>query len=107
MNGKQSREKRVLIWHQLDPKMAAEALQTSAAGLTAEEAGRRLVHYGPNALTEKGRKSVAMMLLDQFKDFMILVLIAAAVIAGVIGEPEDTVAIAVIVVLNAVLGFVQ
>ncbi len=107
MNGKQSREKRVLIWHQLDPKMAAEALQTSAAGLTAEEAGRRLVQYGPNALTEKGRKSVAMMLLDQFKDFMILVLIAAAVIAGVIGEPEDTVAIAVIVVLNAVLGFVQ
>ena len=47
------------------------------------------------------------MFLDQFKDFMILVLIAAAVVAGVIGEPSDTIAIAVIVVLNAVLGFVQ
>ncbi len=47
------------------------------------------------------------MFLDQFKDFMILVLIAAAVVAGVIGEPSDTIAIAVIVLLNAVLGFVQ
>jgi len=47
------------------------------------------------------------MFLDQFKDFMILVLIAAALVAGVIGEPADTIAIAVIVLLNAVLGFVQ
>jgi NDP-sugar pyrophosphorylase family protein len=55
----------------------------------------------------KKRKSLWMMFLDQFKDFMILVLIAAAVVAGVIGEPSDTIAIAVIVLLNAVLGFVQ
>ena len=48
---------------------------------------------------------MSMMFLDQFKDFMILVLIAAAVVAGVIGEPSDTIAIAVIVLLNAVLGF--
>ena len=48
-----------------------------------------------------------MMFLDQFKDFMILVLIAAAVVAGVIGDPVDTLAIAVIVLLNAILGFVQ
>jgi P-type Ca2+ transporter type 2C len=48
-----------------------------------------------------------MMFFDQFKDFMILVLIAAAVVAGVIGDPVDTIAIAVIVLLNAVLGFVQ
>ena len=48
-----------------------------------------------------------MMFLDQFKDFMILVLIAAAVVAGVIGEPSDTIAIAVIVLLNALLGLVR
>ena len=47
------------------------------------------------------------MFLDQFKDFMILVLIAAAIISGVIGEASDTIAIIVIVVLNAVIGFVQ
>ncbi len=48
-----------------------------------------------------------MIFLDQFKDFMILVLIAAAVISGIIGEPSDTMAIMVIVVLNAVIGFIQ
>ena len=76
-------------------------------GLTPEEARRRLERYGPNELIEKKRKSLWMMFLDQFKDFMILVLIAAAVVAGVIGDPVDTIAIAVIVLLNAVLGFVQ
>ncbi len=47
------------------------------------------------------------ILASQFADFMIVVLLAAAVVAGVLGEPEDTIAIAVIVVLNAVIGFVQ
>jgi Ca2+-transporting ATPase len=47
------------------------------------------------------------MFLEQFKDFMIIVLIVAAIISGIIGEPSDTVAIVVIVVLNAIIGFVQ
>ena len=48
-----------------------------------------------------------MMFLDQFKDFMILVLIAAALISGIIGELSDTIAIVIIVVINAIIGFVQ
>ncbi|MDZ7582094.1 MAG: cation-translocating P-type ATPase [Deltaproteobacteria bacterium] len=94
-------------WHQLDPAEVAEKLQSSERGLDSEEARRRYEQYGPNELVEKERKSLWMMFLDQFKDFMILVLIAAAVVAGVIGEPADSIAIAVIVILNAVLGFVQ
>lgn len=94
-------------WHQLDPAEVRENLQSSDAGLTSEEAHRRFERYGPNELIEKKRKSLWMMFLDQFKDFMILVLIAAAIVAGVIGEISDTIAIAVIVLLNAVLGFVQ
>ncbi len=94
-------------WHQLAQKEVAEKLQSSDTGLVSEEARRRLEQYGPNELIEKKHKSLWMMFLDQFKDFMILVLIAAAVVAGVIGEPSDTIAIAVIVLLNAVLGFVQ
>ncbi|MDY0041638.1 MAG: HAD-IC family P-type ATPase, partial [Desulforhabdus sp.] len=97
----------LIQWHQLDPEDAAERLESSGNGLTSEEAHKRLEHFGPNELIEKKRKSWLMMFLDQFKDFMILVLIAAAVVAGVIGEPSDTIAIAVIVLLNAILGFIQ
>ena len=76
-------------------------------GLSAELAQARLLHVGPNALIEAGQRHPLRILLAQFSDFMILVLFAAALIAGLIGEPQDVVAIAVIVVLNAVLGFVQ
>ncbi len=99
--------KRPNNWHRLDPKEVSAELQSSDKGLASEEADRRLERYGPNQLVEKKRKSLWMMFLNQFKDFMILVLIAAAVVAGVIGDPVDTIAIAVIVMLNAVLGFVQ
>jgi Ca2+-transporting ATPase len=94
-------------WHQVGPGELVEILQSSDGGLSSEEARRRFEHYGPNELIEKGRRSLWMMFFDQFKDFMILVLIAAAIVAGVIGEPADSIAIAVIVMLNAVLGFVQ
>ena len=86
---------------------ALAELGTTPRGLSAEEARKRLKRYGPNELVEKKRKSALRMFLDQFTDFMILVLIAAAVISGVIGEPSDTVAIVVIVLLNAALGFSQ
>jgi Ca2+-transporting ATPase len=82
-------------------------LRSSLRGLTSVEAQTRLKTNGPNELVEKKKKTILMMFLDQFKDFMILVLIAAAVISGMIGEPADTAAIIVIVLLNAVLGFTQ
>lgn len=96
-----------IAWHQLTPKEVLERLQSSDMGLDSNEARHRFERYGPNELIEKRRKSWWMMLLDQFRDFMILVLIAAAVVAGMIGEPADSIAIAVIVLLNAALGFVQ
>ncbi len=82
-------------------------LKTTLEGLNAEESQKRLSLYGPNLLLEKKKKTLLMMFLDQFRDFMIIVLVAAAVISGVLGDPEDTIAIVVIVVLNAVLGFSQ
>ncbi|MDP1758791.1 MAG: HAD-IC family P-type ATPase, partial [Thermodesulfovibrionales bacterium] len=77
------------------------------SGLSSDEAQRRLAEYGPNELKEKEKRTLFMMFLDQFKDFMILILIGAAIISGIIGEPADTIAIIVIVVLNAVIGFIQ
>jgi Ca2+-transporting ATPase len=81
--------------------------KSSPEGLSSGEAEERLARFGPNELREKAKRTPLAMLLDQFKDFMILVLMAAAVIAGFTGEASDTVAIAVIVVLNAVIGFIQ
>jgi len=94
-------------WHQQNTDEAMQELGSSARGLSADEVRKRLLEHGPNELTETAKKTVFMMFLDQFKDFMILVLIAAAAISGIIGEASDTYAIIVIVVLNAVIGFVQ
>ncbi|GBE02466.1 calcium-transporting ATPase 1 [bacterium BMS3Bbin06] len=94
-------------WHRMEAEKVAEALKTSLQGLSTEEAQNRLREYGPNELIEKKKKTPFMMFLDQFRDFMIIVLIAAAVISVFIGEATDTLVIIVIVILNAVIGFVQ
>jgi Ca2+-transporting ATPase len=94
-------------WHQEDIKEVFESVKSQSAGLSSAEAANRLDQYGPNEMKETAKRSLFMMFLDQFKDFMILILIAAAVVSGVIGEVVDTVAIVVIVILNAIIGFVQ
>ncbi|MDO8721789.1 MAG: cation-translocating P-type ATPase [Syntrophales bacterium] len=96
-----------MTYHQQTAEKTIDKLGTSLKGLSAEEAGRRLAKYGPNELQEKKKKTALAMFLGQFTDFMILVLMAAAIISGFIGEPADTIAIIVIVVLNAIIGFVQ
>jgi Ca2+-transporting ATPase len=82
-------------------------LDTSSKGLSNQQAFERLNQFGPNQLEEKTKKTILSILIDQFKDFMILVLIAAACIAGFLGEISDTLAIIMIVILNAIIGFVQ
>ncbi len=94
-------------WHQKDIKDIFDELLSSPQGLSEVEARKRLEKYGPNLLKEIKKKPPLMMFLDQFRDFMILVLIAAAIISGIIGEFSDTIAIVVIVVLNAIIGFIQ
>lgn len=69
-------------------------------GLSTAQAQQRLATVGANALVETGQRHPLRILLAQFGDFIILVLLVAAVIAGLIGEPQDVVAIAVIVVLS-------
>jgi Ca2+-transporting ATPase len=94
-------------WYQMPAEKALEMLGASTNGLTTQEARKRLQEYGPNQLKEKEKRGAFRMFVDQFKDFMIVVLIAAAVVSGIIGDLTDTVAIAVIVLLNAIIGFVQ
>jgi Ca2+-transporting ATPase len=102
------RKKRISMhWHQKEVADIFDQLSSSPQGLSPDDARQRLHKYGPNELKEKKKKSPFMMFLDQFRDFMIIVLIVAAIISGVIGEPSDTIAIIVIVCLNAVIGFIQ
>ena len=96
-----------MIWHQEDVKAVLAELDVPNDGLRSEEAGNRLAKFGRNELVEKGRRSLAAMIIDQFRDFMILILIAAAVVSGFLGELADTIAILFIVLLNAVIGVVQ
>ena len=95
-------------WHAIPVDQAVIELDADISnGLGDEEVSLRSKTYGPNKLKEFKRRSTLRMLLDQFTDFMVLVLIAAAVLAGFLGEPEDTIAIVVILALNAILGFTQ
>jgi Ca2+-transporting ATPase len=96
------------IWHRLSAGDALGRLGVSSErGLSASEAAERRQRFGANAIKEQAPRSRLQMLAGQFTDFMILVLLVAAAISAVIGEPEDSVVILVIVVLNAVIGFVQ
>lgn len=104
---KENKERYKLNWHQKDIKEIFEYLKSSPGGLSSDDAAKRLDEYGPNELLETGRKTPFMMFLDQFRDFMIIILIAAAVVSGMMGELSDTIAIVVIVILNAIIGFVQ
>jgi len=94
-------------WHRLSIEEIFELLDTSPKGLSISDAEERYLEYGANELQEGKKKSVAGMLFDQFKDVMILILLAAAIISGIIGDLTDTIVILVIVVLNAVIGFFQ
>jgi Ca2+-transporting ATPase len=97
----------IMRGHQKEIGDIIEELRSSPQGLSEDEVRKRLETYGFNELKEKKKNTPFMMFLDQFKDFMILVLIAAALISGIIGELSDTIAIVIIVVLNAIIGFVQ
>ncbi len=97
----------MLNWHQKEYKDVLDELKVPAEGLHSDEAQRRLAQYGRNELVEKGKRTVLAMIIDQFRDFMIIILIVAAVISGFLGEVADTIAIIVIVLLNAILGVSQ
>jgi Ca2+-transporting ATPase len=101
-------------FHAMSGEEALSALGSSEGGLTSEEAARRLVSHGPNELSEGRRISPLSIFLDQFRDYMVIILIVAALISAGIGVWKDTAEefldagiITVIVLVNAILGFVQ
>ncbi|MBT8073170.1 MAG: HAD-IC family P-type ATPase, partial [Xanthomonadales bacterium] len=95
-------------WHLVSASEATERLGVNPAiGLSSAEAAERLAKYGPNRLEEPPPRSRWLLLLDQFKGVLILVLIGAALLAAAIGDLVDAAVILVVVLINAVLGFSQ
>lgn len=95
-------------WHQLSEEQLAKSLDTDRAkGLSREQATERLGTLGPNELAEKRGDSPLKLLLNQFKDFMVLVLVGATIISGLLGEMLDALTIIAIILINGVLGFYQ
>ncbi|MBL0124779.1 MAG: cation-translocating P-type ATPase [Betaproteobacteria bacterium] len=76
-------------------------------GLHEDEVSRRALQHGPNVIESKASRGLIELLVEQLKDFMVLVLIAAAVISGFIGDIVDTLVILAIVLLNTAIGFAQ
>ena len=95
-------------WHQVSATEATRRLGVDpVSGLSSDEAATRQSKYGPNRLKEVPPRSRWLLLLDQFKGILILVLIGAAVLAAAIGDLTDAVVILIVVMINAVLGFSQ
>ncbi len=101
-------QKLTISWHAMNAEDVLEKLHTPAqSGLSSAEAARRLEQYGPNQLAEKPGPTFVQMLFRQFNNFIIILLLIAALISALLGEWIDAGAIFAIVLLNAVLGVVQ
>ncbi|HTE30021.1 MAG TPA: cation-translocating P-type ATPase [Chryseolinea sp.] len=96
-----------MSYHLQSLSVVAENLKTSPRGLESADVKRRIEEQGKNVLEVKKKKSIWRMLWGQLTDFMILVLVAAAVVSGVLGDITDTIVILTIVVVNAIVGLVQ
>lgn len=95
-------------WYALNEEKVVEKLGTDIKkGLNDKEIKKRLEHFGPNELVYAPKKPAWHLFVHQFTDFMVLVLLAATFISGILGEYADAITIMIIVVANAILGFVQ
>lgn len=96
------------VFYQMSPDEVAKCWGTDLQkGLTNHQVDGRSREYGPNMLPDHRQVSALEIFIDQFRDFMIAVLMAATVISGLMGEMEDAITILAIVLLNAFLGFMQ
>ena len=101
------------IWHALDPQEAVKKLDSDdVKGLSTKEVEKRLAQFGANALSDEGGTKVWEILLNQFKDAFVILLLVASVLSVIVelppwgkGEYGEAILIAIIVILSAVVGF--
>ncbi|TAN67217.1 MAG: metal-transporting ATPase, partial [Magnetospirillum sp.] len=94
-------------WHVWTPERVLAELGSGAAGLSEAEASLRLTRLGRNRLPETPPRPAWAVLLDQFRNLLILMLLAAGLLAGLIGDTVDMMAVLAVTLFNAILGFSQ
>jgi P-type Ca2+ transporter type 2C len=94
-------------FYKKSPLEVMEMINVTGSGLKDEEVKSQRNKYGLNELEEKGRKSTIQVFFDQFKDFLVLILLGAAIISAFLDKLESTIVIMVVVIINAILGTVQ
>jgi Ca2+-transporting ATPase len=94
-------------WHTLTQDTAFEQLNSNPEGLTNAEAAKRLLETGPNEIQAAKRVSALEILLEQFKNILILILLGATAISLILGHGVESIVIAVIVLFAVLLGFIQ
>ncbi|HKR13947.1 MAG TPA: cation-translocating P-type ATPase [Pyrinomonadaceae bacterium] len=94
-------------WHTLTVVDTLDQLHSSPAGLSVDEAAKRLAEFGPNELQVKGRVSPWTILLEQFKNILIVILLLATALSAFLGHGVEAIAITVIVLFAVILGFIQ
>ena len=92
-------------------QMSADEVRMQVNGklepLTDEEVRSHQEQYGKNELTEGKKKSTFQIFLEQFKDFLVIILIVAAIVSGFMGDVESAAVILIVITMNAILGTVQ
>lgn len=94
-------------WHALTAEEAVGRLGSGPEGLSAAEAAARLDRHGPNRLTPPPKVSALRRFLRQFANALIAILIPAAIVMALIGEPVDAIVVLAVVLINAAIGFIQ
>ncbi len=95
------------LWHTLSAEEVLTRLESGPEGLSSAEARRRLAQFGPNELQQAEPISRWQILLSQFKNVLILILLVATAISGVLGHQVEAIAIAAIVLFSVLMGYVQ
>ncbi len=94
-------------YYQMSGEDAMKAVNGSTEPLTDEQVREHQEKYGPNELVEGKKKTVLQIFLEQYKDFLVIILIVAAIVSGILGDVESTVVILIVITMNAILGTVQ
>src|SRR5699024_4205356 len=99
--------KKMKQYYQMASDETRMDINGSLESLSSEKARENQKKYGPNELQEEKKKSVGMIFLEQYKDFLVIILIISAIISGFLGDAESAIVILIVITINAILGTVQ